>query len=291
MVDAPGTPPSRTPDDAPYDETDEPKEPLPERQQQRHVQMLLFSMIVIGVVLWASWELGPELFVKGVGEPHRRAQTYLFPYLVNLAGVLLFIMNTARRKQEKWKLREYWGDHLFRVAQSFAYLFVVMWAMAKVQREDGPLDPLAYPPSIVGFLVGLFILRVERAMEGLGEKFEEVLAAILPRAVSTVTRTEQRRRSLKSAFHLDDVVVQYQAIRPQVANPALTARMDELLEAAEIAGAKDDPEEAQRAYTTAVRFFEELKKSAGEMLVPLDEVMGWRARPPAPPPDRAAKER
>lgn len=275
-------------DEEPFDDNDEPKTPSPKHQQQRHLQMLVFSAIIIGVVLWTSGEFGTELFGNvghGVEPKEEFEEEYLFPFLMNLAGVLLFIMNTARRKQERWELRRYWGDHCFRVAQSVAYLFIVMWAMATVQRQDDPLasngfNPLGYPPSIIGFLVGFFILRVERAMEGLGDKFEEVLMAVLPRAASYMTREETRRRTLKSAFQLDDIIVQYQAIRPQVANPALCTRMDELLDEAEEAASKGDPEATQKANATVMRFFEELKKSAGEMLVPLDEVLGWRGQPP-----------
>ena len=42
----------------------------------------------------------------------------------------------------------------------------------------------------MGFLVGLYILRVERTMGGLGEKFEEALMAILPKAASYTVREE-----------------------------------------------------------------------------------------------------
>ena len=42
----------------------------------------------------------------------------------------------------------------------------------------------------MGFMVGFYILRVERTMGGLGEKFEEALMAILPKAASYAVREE-----------------------------------------------------------------------------------------------------
>ena len=42
------------------------------------------------------------------------------------------------------------------------------------------IDGTYLTPNIMGFMVGLYIPRVERTMGGLGEKFEEALMAILP---------------------------------------------------------------------------------------------------------------
>ena len=52
------------------------------------------------------------------------------------------------------------------------------------------IDGTYLTPNIMGFMVGLYILRVERTMGGLGEKFEEALMAILPKAASYAVREE-----------------------------------------------------------------------------------------------------
>ena len=236
--------------------------------QWRHLFMLALSAAVIGVVLFVSYEYGSELFHKAV----QYKTLYLVPYLTNLAGVLIWIMNTSRKKSDRWKLRDHWGDHCFRVAQSFAYLFIVLWAWNSASK--GGAVATDFSPNILGFLVGLFILRVERAMEGLGDKFEEALTAVLPRATQYVSAEERRRRQLKMVYKVDDITTQYDVLRGQLADRAARDKFDRLLDEAQSAVVGEDPEKLKASIDRLTREFDDIKKSASEILVPLEDLLG-----------------
>jgi hypothetical protein len=204
------------------------------------------------------------------------AWVHLAPYASCLAGVLLFIMMTSCRKRERWALRDYWGDHCFRIAQAFAYLFVVRWAWA--QGMDKDLTGTNVPPNILGFLVGFFILRVERAMEGMGTKLEEVLMAILPRSMGAVSAEERRRQQLRTVFRLDEVTTQYDAIRSSLDDKGARDFMEDLLARASAFVDRDEPDEAKELVRSAAAGLEEMKRRSTELLVPLEELLGRESR-------------
>lgn len=272
--DAEGTEPDRG------EETEETQDTLSRRPAWRQVFMLVLSVIVIAVVLWVSYCYGDILF----GFSDSDGKEYLIPYVTALSGVLLFIMNVARKKKKEWKLRDFWGDHCFRIAQSFAYLFFIMWAYYKVTNGGGDeggdeaSNPasmtLALTPNILGFLVGLYILRVERAMDGFGDKFEEIITAILPRATRYVSTEERRRQQLRMVYKIEDIGTQYEALRPRIEDPAAQFKIDKLIDEAHSAAEGEDPDKVKPAVDALTRAFEEAKKSMGEVLVPLDEFVG-----------------
>jgi hypothetical protein len=264
----------------------------------RHIWMTALSLIVVFIVLTFSFYKGEEIFcydAAGAAEagrsilkacnPPEGAPTgtgvfglrgdprtdFLLPYAVNLAGVLLFILATARKKGEEWSLGDYWGAHVFRIAQSAAYTFLILWAWPKLGADEAV--PQRLGPYVLGFLVGLYILRVERVMEAFGEKFEEVLAAILPRSLRFTTAEERRRQQLRAVYRLDDIVAQWEAIRPQIDDPGARVRVDELIAAAQEAQQGDEPEKAQEITTELSRQFEEAKRSAGEVLMRVEDLV------------------
>jgi hypothetical protein len=154
--------------------------------------MACLSAVIISIVLSLSYYQGGQLFD---GDSAVSPVENLLPYLSNTAGVFLFIMHTSKRKRNNWRVRDYWGDHCFRLAESFAYLFLILWAWAAATNDGSTPVVQRVPPNIIGFMVGLYIVRVERAVEGFGDKFEETITTLLPRATQYVSAEEQRRSS------------------------------------------------------------------------------------------------
>ncbi len=237
--------------------------------QMRHFFMFVLSAIIVGIILYVSYSRGDTFF--GTPAEGRKPIDSLVPFFTNLAGVLLFIMNTSRRKREQWKLRDYWGDHCFRIAQSYSYLFVILWAWGA--GEDA-VNTKSFSPNILGFLVGFFIIRVERAMESLGDKFEEILVSILPRSIGYVSVEERRRKQLRAVYKLDEIASQYNAVRSQIDDPGARAEMDKQIAEAEKAVESRDPEIVYKKISELARVFDEAKRGLGEILVPVDELLG-----------------
>jgi hypothetical protein len=234
----------------------------------RHAFMIGTSAIIILAVITVAVKYSETFY--GEETAGREA---LVPFGTCLAGVLLFIMGVSRRKRAKWSLREYIGDYCYRIAQAFAYLFIVLWVWSGVRSG---VELTRVPPNIIGFLVGFFILRVERAMESLGEKFEEVLMSIFPQSVTYMTRQERRRQMLRDTYKLEEVTTKYEAMRPLIENEAVRQQMDtEITEAMEAAG-MEDPEETNRKIAELSRHFDDARQAVGESIVPLEELLGHR---------------
>lgn len=237
--------------------------------QMRHFFMFILSAIIVGIILYVSYARGDTFF--GTPEEGRKPIDSLVPFFTNLAGVLLFIMNTSRRKRDQWKLRDYWGDHCFRIAQSYSYLFVILWAWG---AGKDAVNTKSFSPNILGFLVGFFIIRVERAMESLGDKFEEILVSILPRSIGYISVEERRRKQLRAVYKLDEIASQYDAVRSQIDDPGAREEVDKQIAEAEEAVESKDPEIVYKKISKLARVFDEAKRGLGEMLVPVDELLG-----------------
>jgi len=248
------------------------------RNWDRQIFMLVLSLAVIAIVLTISLFFGDELFMGGDPPANKISSRliYILPYATCLAGVLIFMMSVARRKGRDWDLRGHWGEHLFRIPQAFAYLFIIMWAWAQGANAD--VVGRDIPPNIIGFLVGLFILRVEKAMEGFGVKLEEILMSILPRSLAAVSAEEKRRQQLRTYYRLDEIAQQYEVIRAEIDDPGAKERFDEELDRAREAVEGEDPDRARREVQSVARGFDEMKRSAKEVLVPLDELLGGKGR-------------
>ena len=246
------------------------------RDRDRQIFMLVLSLAVVEIVLTISFFFGGDLFI-GDGESATEVTSrlvHILPYATCLAGVLIFMMSVARRKGRDWDLRGHWGEHLFRIPQAFAYLFIIMWAWAQGANAD--VVGRDIPPNIIGFLVGLFILRVEKAMEGFGVKLEEILMSILPRSLAAVSAEEKRRQQLRTYYRLDEIAQQYDAIRAEIDDPGAKEKFDEELDRAREAVEGEDPDRARREVQSVARGFDEMKRVSREVLVPLDELLGGK---------------
>jgi hypothetical protein len=229
------------------------------------------SALIVAVVIWVSYVYGGDIYKES-----ERNLDYLIPFGTCLAGVLLYVMSVIRQKGSAWKLRNFWGDYCYRVAQAFAYLFIVLWAWSSVSGTpgvNGGVSVTSVPPNILGFLVGFFILRVERAMESLGEKFEEVLMSIFPRSLNYITIQEKRRQEMKDKFKLEDMKTQYEALRPMIENEAARQKIEEGLQEALEAAGKDDSEEAKKKIDRVARTMDDARQAMNESLVPLDDLI------------------
>jgi hypothetical protein len=244
------------------------------RNRSRNWFLVALSTAVTGIILPLAYFQGEAFFSSpgAANQPAVPPSSYLIPYLTCLAGSLLFVMNTARAKGEEWDWGGYFGEHAYRVAQAFAYLFVVWWAWSNL-LEDEVLTGTYLGPNVLGFLVGLFILRVERAMDGLGDKFEELLFALLPRAARYTVVEERKRQQVRAGYRLTDIATQWDVIRAQIGDEGAKASFDRELTAALELASSSDPEKARRAAEQIGRMFEEMKLAAGEILVPVEELM------------------
>lgn len=196
---------------------------------------------------------------------------FLAPYLTNLAGVLLFILSVARSKGRKWSFEDYLGAHAFRIAQSMAYLFIVLWAWPSVGSQEVVTARLG--PHLLGFLVGLYIIRMERVMASFGERLEDILSTALPQSLDYEPPGARARRRLRTTVKLDDVVTQWEALRPQVDHPGARERIDELIAEVQKAGRAGEQEKAQALASQLFGYFEEIKRTAGEVLVPIEDLL------------------
>ena len=238
--------------------------------QQRNLFMLILSTVII-VMLYLALRIYSRA-IYGVDTPLPEAAV---PFGTCFAGVLLFILSVSRRKRETWDLKKYSGEHLYRVAQAFAYLFIILWAWpnggSSSQMTVQGLAPVTsqaiqVPPNILGFLVGFFVLRVERAMDSLGEKFEEVLMSILPRSVTYTTIQEKRRQILRDTYKLEDMTAKYEVLRPLIEDAAARRKIDEkLANAVELASA-EDPERTSESINDFARSVEYARHALGEGL-------------------------
>jgi len=217
---------------------------------------------------------GPAQVLQAAGEtptdPNR--WEYLIPYLLCFVGVALFVMNTARKKGDDWDFGQHYGDHAFRVAQAFGYLLVVWWAWASIAGAE--IAGTSLPPNILGFMVGFFILRVERAMEGLGDKFEEMLKAVLPRAIAYQSTEDRKRYQLRGMYRIEDILSEWKAIRPQIDDLGARDMIDRAFDSAVDAAHGEDPEKARQAVEEVGRLFEDVKRGVGEVLVPIEDLLG-----------------
>ncbi len=126
---------------------------------------------------------------------------------------------------------------------------------------------------ILGLLVGLFILRVERAIEAMGEKFEEALSTILPGAVS-LSGPEKRRSHLKAASDVRDLEAQWHVLRPRIPDLGARDKIDAALEAARNVNEGRDSAKARVAATELSRLFDDVRASAdGERWVTWESLM------------------
>lgn len=239
----------------------------------RNAFLLVASLIVLGIVLTLVVQRGGDLFSVTDAPPQTPGSdfSYLIPFGTAFAGVLLFIMNVARAKRSEFDFRAYFGEYAYRVAQTAVYLLIVWWAWTVWVQQGNTSTSL--PPNILGLLVGLFILRVERAIEAMGEKFEEALNTILPGAIS-LSGPEKRQTHMKAASDVRDIEAQWHVLRSRIPDLGARDKIDAALEAARSVNEGRDSAKARMAATELGRLFDDVRASAdGERWVPWESLI------------------
>ena len=160
---------------------------------------------------------------------------------------------------------------MFRIAQAVAYLFIVQWAWAAGTDKAVPGTSLS--PNLLGFFVGLFILRVERAIDALGERFEEVLTAILPRSLAYKTPQERRQENFKLRSKLEELEQQFETIRPQIRDEEGQAQFEEELRKALALADSENPEGLQEKVADLQHRYELMKKNLGVTVGPVEALL------------------
>lgn len=262
----------------------EPRKQSAREASGRNLFLSLLGALIIGGVGLLVVTTGPELFgsidttqsVSGTSTiPAGTAQeglawSYLVPFGSALVGVLLYIMGAARTLRSEWDGGAYFGEYVFRIAQTMVYLLIVWWAWT---RFDEGATATTLPPNILGLFVGMYILRVERAVDALGDKFGEALNTVLPSAAQ-LTGPERRRVQVRAAGQVQDLEAQWKVLRPQIPDLGARDSVDEAVEAARKLSIGRDSERARAAATELTRLFEDVRAGAqGEQWVPMETVL------------------
>lgn len=192
------------------------------------------------------------------------------PFVSCLVGVTLYTLSAVKKRRDRFDLR-YLPDYLYRAAQAMVYLYVILavgW-----QKEGAVLDFERWPPNLWGLLVGLFIEHVEKAMEGLGQRFEEVLAGILPRALDAPTSRERQLGRVRLEQRFREIQTQAEMLLPQLRSPAvreaLRAQIDGTLRTLREGDEKAIEDEIRRLALD----FEQLKQAAREEDLTVGEIL------------------
>ena len=114
----------------------------------------------------------------------------LVPFVSTLVGVTFYVLYNVRKRRDRFDVK-FLPDYTFRAAQAVVYLYAILGMFHYLRSEGEEQALLEWPPNLIGLFVGMYILHVERAMEGLGYRFEEVLTSVLGRSLSIPTRREK----------------------------------------------------------------------------------------------------
>jgi hypothetical protein len=200
---------------------------------------LSLALVAVGLIL-AGFNVLPAIPKEG----------QIVPFISTLVGVTFYVLYNVRRRRERFDLK-FLPDYAFRAAQAVVYLYAIL-AIFDVMRARSETDfLLQWPPNLIGLFVGMYILHVERAMEGLGYRFEEVLTAILGRSLSMPTRREKDIQLVQAAGKFRDIQQQAEVMAAQAGPPAVIQDLKQRFR--EVSGAITD-----RDHDAAVKEVREL---------------------------------
>jgi hypothetical protein len=192
------------------------------------------------------------------------------PFIFTIIGVTLYIMMSAKQRRERFDLK-YLPDYCFRYAQAVIYLYVIMSIIAQTKTETYDFE--SWPPNLIGLFVGMFILHVEKAMEGLGQRFEEALAAILPRALTAKTSREKQLEKMRSEQKFKEIKFQSEMLASQIDDPGLKDNWQARLARVEATIRDGDREGIEDAVHGLAWDYESLKRSVREETATVDEIL------------------
>ena len=226
--------------------------------------------IVVGIIWFARLEALPIL---------RGATHQWSPFVFALLGVALYVMASRTKRRERFDVR-YFPDYCYRAAQAVVYLYVILAIVVQVgPQQEYPLTQ--WPPTLIGLLVGMFIEHVEKAMEGFGQRFEEVLAGFLPRSLVAKTSREKQLDRLRNEQRYATIKTQLELVASQGRDPGLRAAVPRRLgQVEQVIRDGDDKAIADEVDRLAWEF-EEIKVAMREEEMNVAEVLSLLRRPSA----------
>jgi hypothetical protein len=204
------------------------------------------AVIVVGVFVLAAADR--LVLLQGATSPWT-------PFAAALIGVSLYVMASVRKRRDRFDAK-FLPDYAFRAAQAIVYVYVIL---AIGVQSDKVTNLSAWPPNVIGLFVGMFILHVEKAMEGLGQRFEEVLTGLLPRSLAAQTSREKQTAQLSAEMKFRDIQKQSELLASQMRSSSLYSALQTRLKEVEGTIRDGDPDAIQDAVSALAGVFERIK--------------------------------
>ena len=139
-------------------------------------------------------------------------------------------------------------------------------------------DFSSWPPVLVGLMIGLFILHVEKAMEGFGERFGEALSALLGRSLEGKTPRERQMDRIRDEKKLDEIRQQAELMASQAPGGAVLKGFQKRIEEVTDICRDGEPNAIHDAVTKLAWDFEQVKVALREETTTVAEILGRSTR-------------
>lgn len=183
--------------------------------QKRIAGKVLIVLVLFAVLLVIiSYRLG-----NGLGDL-KVDRGYL---ILALIGVIFHIASKHREMRDVggFSWQEYGADYLFRAFQACVYVVLIQNLVSSGgQGSSG----VTWNMSLIALFVGMYIRKVEKTFESLGDRFGDMLSGILGTAVQQLSPAERRKRLEDLQRQFLDLKNKYsekkaglgQAVRPEL---------------------------------------------------------------------------
>ena len=225
---------------------------------------IIVSAVLITAILWLALEEKMPLF----GD---RTDQWL-PFTASIVGVLLYVMSSAKTRRERFDLK-YLSDYFFRGAQAVVYLYIILGFMAQNTQQIASTSFKDWSPITIGLFVGLFIPHVEKAMEGFGQRFEEALAAIFPRALTSKTSRERQLERLRSETKFQEIQTQAEGLLSQYRGEEVGAAFQQRLKEVQTTIRNKDDDGITDQVRDLAWDFEKIKQAVREEELTMEDIL------------------
>jgi len=144
------------------------------------IVLVLLVVLLVGLSYWLGDGLGDVKVSPG----------YL---ILALVGVIFHIASKHREMLDvggfSWK--EYGADYLFRAFQACVYVILIQ-NLVDSDGQGGSV--ISWNMSLVSLFVGMYIRKVEKTFESLGDRFGDMLSGLLGTAVQQLSPAERRKK-------------------------------------------------------------------------------------------------
>jgi hypothetical protein len=238
------------------------------------------ALVLVGLLL--AW------FNKLPGIPPEGQRV---PFISTLVGVTFYVLYNVRKRRDRFDLK-YVPDYAFRAAQAVVYLYAILAIFDFLRSQDQRDALLQWPPNLIGLFVGMYILHVERAMEGLGYRFEEVLTSVLGRSLSLPTRREKDIELVQAEGRFREIQKQAELVAAEGGAPALVEGLKERFRRVSDAIDERDHDATVKEVTELALDFERTKRELRREARTVSRVLGMmEATSPGPLPRAGSPSR